>query len=501
MLPRSMLAAAVLTVALPLASPRSGAVPATSIPPNASNAPRDRTPAGAGPTTTIDDQVEVALTVYNSGLSLVRDVREVRLGTGETSLRFVDVASSVEPATVHFRSLTAPDQVSVLEQNYAYDLLEPAKLLRKYVGREVTLVRSREMNGTTRDETVRATLVSHNEAPIWKIGDEYVTGLRADQIRFPELPATLYSRPTLLWGLDNRGGARHRIEVAYLTGNVSWSADYVLTVGRDDARADLDGWVTLVNESGAAFRGARVQFVAGTLHRVRAAAREADARHASMAAELPAAKAMTEEAFSEYHLYTLGRRTTVADNETKQLALLAGTGIPVEKRFVVNGMRSYYRSAWQPGAPTKDEVRVFYRLRNAAAGGLGVPMPAGTVRVYQASASGGPLLVGEDRIGHTPKDETIDLQVGTAFDVVAERRQIDFEKMAGDVYEVEYEVVLRNRKTGPVRVEVNEPLGGSWRMIQHSHPWTKTDAWAAQFLVPVAPGATATLRYRVRVTY
>ena len=181
----------------------------------------------------------------------------------------MDIAATVNPATVHFRSLSEPNRVSVLEQNYEYDLLEPDKLLRKYVGRDVTLVRRREDNGRTIEEPVTARLLSYNQAPVWQVGNEIVTGLGADHIRFPELPGNLFSRPTLIWSLDNSGGPRHRVEASYLATKLAWNADYVLTVGRDDKAADLDGWVTLNNGSGTEFRNARLQLVAGELNRVR----------------------------------------------------------------------------------------------------------------------------------------------------------------------------------------------------------------------------------------
>jgi hypothetical protein len=450
---------------------------------------------------TRSDQVDLALTVYNSNLALVRDVREVRLPGGTFDLRFADIAASVNPATVHLRSTTEPGRVGVLEQNYEYDLLEPAKLLHKYLGREVTLVRTRQENGTTREEEVKATLVSDNNGPIWKIGDEYVTGLHPSALRFPELPENLYSRPTLVWKLANRGGAAHRLEASYLATSLGWSADYVLTVGRDDAAADLDGWVTLTNGSGTGFEDARLQLVAGDLNRVRPGARDEAmqaGRALKMAAEAPA---MMQEAFSEYHLYTFGRRTTIANNQTKQLSLLTGTAIPVTKRFVVDGQQFYYRSVHRPRAPIKDQVRVFYRFRNDEKSGLGAPMPAGVIRVYQGDSKGGIHFVGEDRIDHTPKDEALDLQIGKAFDVVCERKQTDFEKIADRIYEVEFEVTVRNHKAAPIAVEVNEPIGGTWRMLRASHEWTKTDAWAAQFEVPVAADGTAVLKYRVRIEY
>jgi hypothetical protein len=457
--------------------------------------------AGAGQDqTTIDDQIDLAVTVYNSDIALVRDIRNLRLPRGISELRFMDIAATVNPATVHFRSLSDPSQLGVLEQNYEYDLLEPDKLLRKYVGRDVTLVRMRQQNGTTGTEEVTARLLSYNNAPVWQIGNEIITGMHADHIRFPELPENLFARPTLIWTLENGGGTSHRVEAAYLAGKLSWAADYVLNVGRDDKAADLDGWVTLTNGSGTAFPNAKLQLVAGDLNRVRQVLGRA-AMDSQQRVELAAARPMEQEAFSEYHLYTLGRKTTINNNETKQVSLLNGTGVPVRKRYVVEGQAFYYHNAQHPGAPIKDLVQVYYQFKNEERTGLGMPMPAGTVRVYQADSSGGVQFVGEDRITHTPKDETLNLKIGNAFDVVCERNQIDFEKIAANTYEVEYEITVRNHKAAAITVEVNEPLGGTWQMLRSSHAWTKTAAWASQFTVPVAANGTAVLKYRVRVTY
>jgi hypothetical protein len=458
------------------------------------------TSPGGQQSTSLTDQTDLSVTVYNSDIALVRDVRNLRLPGGTFDLQFMDIAATVNPATVHFRSLTEPGAVGVLEQNYEYDLLEPDKLLRKYVGRDVTLVRVRQEGGTTREEEVRARLLSYNNGPVWQIGTEIVTGLHADHIRFPELPGNLHSRPTLIWTLQNSGTTAHRVEASYLAGKLSWNADYVLTVGRDDRTADLDGWVTLTNGSGTAFNNARLQLVAGDLNRVRQQL-EKRMEMADSAAARAAAPPMQQQAFSEYHLYTLGRRTTINNNETKQVSMLTGTGVPTLKRYVVNGQAHYYRNARHPGAPLKDVVQVFYQFENDQKGGLGMPMPAGTIRVYQADSNDGVHFVGEDRISHTPKDETINIRIGSAFDVVCERRQTDFRKIATNVYELEYEITLRNHKADAVSVEVNEPIGGTWEMLRSSHKWTKTDAWASQFMVPVTADGTAVLSYRVRVTY
>ena len=218
--------------------------------------------------TTQKDQVDLAVTVYNSNIALVRDVRQIHLPSGTFPLHFEDVAASINPATVHFRSLVDPSKLNVIEQNYEFDLLDPQKLLQKYVGKEVTLVRPEKDAGSTRWVETKAVLLANNGGPVWKIGNEIVTGMPVDSYRFPDLPENLYSRPTLVWMLENRGAESQRVEASYLTNNMSWNADYVLTVGRDEKSADLDGWVTLVNHSGVAYSNAKLQLVAGQLNRV-----------------------------------------------------------------------------------------------------------------------------------------------------------------------------------------------------------------------------------------
>jgi hypothetical protein len=457
--------------------------------------------AGTDQSTTLSDQTELAVTVYNSNIALVRDVRQLQLPTGMFRLKFMDIAATVNPATVHFRSLTEPDKVGVLEQNYEYDLLEPAKLLNKYVGKEVTLTRSYMENGTTKHEDIKATLLANNNGPVWKIGNDIVTGLFGESYRFPEVPANLYDRPTLLMSLENTGSRKQSIEASYLATNLSWNADYVLTVGRDDKAADLDGWVTVVNNSGTAFHNAKLQLVAGDLNRV-PEARLIRAMDAT--APMPAAKAAAQfqqENFSEYHLYSLGRRTSVEDKETKQISLLEGSGVPVEKLFVVNGQNYYYRNAQNPGSPVKDPVMVFYKFKNEEKAGLGVPLPAGNVRVYQKDSKGGILFIGEDHIEHTPKDEFLTIKIGNAFDVVSERKQTDYKKIADRVWEMEYEITLRNHKDTAVTVQVNEPIGGDWEMLSSTYKPEKTAAFAAQFDVPVKANGTSVLKYRVRVKW
>ena len=450
--------------------------------------------------TTEKDQVDLAVTVYNSNIALVRDVRQIHLPSGLFPLHFEDVAASINPATVHFRSLVDPAKLNVIEQNYEFDLLDPQKLLQKYVGKEVTLVRAEKDGGSTRWVETKAVLLANNGGPVWKIGNEIVTGMAVDSYRFPDLPENLYSRPTLVWMLENRGAESQRVEASYLTSNMNWSADYVLTVGRDEKTADLDGWVTLVNNSGVAYSNAKLQLVAGQLNRVEPQiAKARDSIQFGVGAA--AAPQFGQEAFSEYHLYTLGRRTSIQNNESKQISLLSGSGVPVEKYLLVEGQQYWFRNPQGIGNPISQPVKVLYRFKNDEKSSLGMPLPAGTVRVYQADSKGGIQFVGEDHIDHTPKDETLKIHVGNAFDVVCERKETDYKKISSNTIELEYQITLRNHKDSAVTVEVREPIGGDWEVLNTNFKWTKLDATTLGFSIPVEKDGTATLDYRVRVKW
>ena len=460
------------------------------------DAPKSETKDAA---TTLKDQTDLAVTVYNSDLALVRDVRKLELPSGAFRLRFEDVAASINPVTVHLRSLSEADRLSVVEQDYEYDLLDPEKLLHKYVGREVTLVRQEEENNSTKWTETKALLLSdNNNQPVWKIGNEIVTGMGSDSYRFPDLPENLYSRPTLIWSLENRGAKAQQVEASYLMSGMSWSADYVLTVGRDEKQADLDGWVTVVNNAGTAFPDAKLQLVAGEVHQ---APRRLPVNGRAMAQMSVAAAApqFEQENFSEYHLYTLGRRTSLENAESKQISLLSGTNVPVEKILRVLGDASSYRSSQNMGEPVTEPVMVYYKFKNSTAAGLGMPLPAGTIRVYQADSKGGTQFAGADSISHTPKDEDVSIHVGDAFDVVAERKQMDWKKIADRVYEMEYQIAIRNHKDTPITVEVREPVGGDWEILNSNFKGTKLDSGTIEFEIPVAKNDAAMLDYRVRV--
>jgi hypothetical protein len=448
----------------------------------------------ASTASTEKDQVDMCVTVYNSNLALVKDVRQVEIPGGETPVRFEDVASSINPATVHLRSLTDPARLRVVEQNYEYDLLNPAKLLQKYVGREVTIVQKEKENNSTKWVETKALLLSNNDGPVWKIGNDIVTGLTPQGYRFADLPANLYTRPTLVWRLANDGGHSQRVEVSYLTADVNWKADYVLTVARDDKQGDLDGWVTIENNSGAAYHNAQLQLVAGAVHRAEAPLQPMVRMAMAGAAPKPS---FAQEAFGEYHLYTLEHRTSIENKETKQISLLGAKSVPLVKLYRVSSQGNYASPA-APGEPEKPPVAVYYKFRNDEKSSLGMPLPAGVLRVYQADSAGRLQFAGEDNIQHTPKDEDVTINTGNAFDIVCERKQRDFQVIADRASEAEWQVTLRNHKDTPVAVEIRETIYGSWQVVNSNFSPTKLDANTLSFSVLVAADGAATLTYRVR---
>lgn len=453
---------------------------------------------GAVPVISRDTRTEVAVTVYNQDLALVKDTREFPLAAGESAIRFEDVASRIDPKTVAVRSVTDPDHLAIVEQNYIFDLISPEKLMEKYVGREVEIV---ETDQNLKTQSTKATLLSTNGGYVYRVGDRISVG-HPGRVILPKLPEQLYARPTLLWRLANSGPARHKVEVSYLTGGLAWAADYVAVVNADDTKADLTGWVTITNQSGARYDDATLKLVAGQINRA-APEREVFAAM-NMAQERKAAAPprFAEEAFFEYHLYTLDRRATIGENETKQMRLLSGSGIALRKLFLLSGETYWYRS--RQGDLGHDlPVGVFLEFKNETANHLGLPLPAGTMRLYKQDKSGSQQFIGEDAIRHTPKDEKVTLKIGEAFDVVASRTQTDFKSINVKPYdaEVAFEVRIRNHKDQPVTVSVREPVGGEWKIVDSTHTPVKIDAGTLGFEVPVAKDGEAVVRYRVQIAF
>jgi hypothetical protein len=453
-------------------------------------------------TSTIEDQKSVAITVYNSNIGLVKDTRTLRLPRNSSQLRFMDVAQQINPATVHIKSVTAPNALNVIEQSYEYDLLNPQKLLDKYVGQELTLVLKTLENNTERLVPTRATLLSNNNGQVWQVGGQIVINpTNVAEMRFDRLPQDLIAKPTLVWTLNNTGAETHTIEASYLTQGIGWRADYVVVVNQNDTKADLNGWVTINNNSGTSYRNAELKLVAGDINRVREMQEFAKADRAIQAAQAAPPPQFQEQAFFEYHLYSLQRPTTMKNNETKQINLLSAANFNVKKDLVLNGQPFYFQGYNNPGEPIKEKVGVFIEFKNSKENSLGQPLPAGIVRVYKADQSGSQQFIGENRIDHTPKDESVRVKLGDAFDVVAERKQTDYKTIARRVFEYAYEIKIRNHKEEAVTVIVNEPIGGDWEIVNSSFPVEKTAAFAARFNVPVPKDGEAVLSYRVRIKY
>lgn len=450
----------------------------------------------------LDDQQAVAVTIYNENLALVKDTRRITLDAGLNRLALREVSGQLRPETAQLRSVSHPGVFALIEQNFDFDLLTPAKLLEKFVGSTVRIVKTHPTTGAETVET--AQVLSVNNGVVLKIGDRIETDVPG-RIVYDRVPENLRDRPTLVTQLQNTRAGEQTLELSYLTGGLAWQADYVAELNADDSTLDLNGWVTLTNRSGTSYRNARLQLVAGDVNRVRDELRFA-AKHARAVAEtaMPAS-AMAQEALFEYHLYTLERATTIADNQTKQVALLNAAGVPVKKELLLQGDEYYYRAS-RGNIGQKMKLGVFVEFENRENARLGVPLPKGVVRVYKKDRAGNAQFVGEDRIDHTPKNEKVRLKLGEAFDVTADKKQTDFRRResnnhASYVYESAYAITLRNAKTEAVTVTVREPVPGDWRVLDESQRHTKVAAGTAEWRVDVPAGGETTLRYRVLVRY
>ncbi len=438
------------------------------------------------------DREAVAVTVYNDDLALVKERRRVDLPPGPARLSLREVAAQMRPETALLRAVGG-QPLRLIEQNFDFDLLTPQKLLEKYVGREVTVIRSHPTSGEDRRE--RATVLAAGEGTVLRFADRIETGVPG-RLAFDSVPANLRERPTLSVLLEAAGG-KQTVELSYLSGGLSWKADYVANLTTDGKSLDLNGWVTLTNRSGTGFDNATLQLVAGTVNRVRAP----EQRVYAMAAPAPGAKSMqaTQEALMDYHLYSFEQATSIADNQTKQLALLSASAVPVRREYLLAGNDWYYRERYaQSGQKLKPAV--FLEFDNKG-GQLGKPLPAGIVRVYARDSKGAAQFVGEDRIAHTAKNEKLKLRLGEAFDITAERRQTGYRKIADNVSESSWRIDLRNAKDEAVSVKIQEPLPGEWEIVQESQKHDKDSARSASWDVAVPQGGAAILEYTVRVRW
>jgi hypothetical protein len=446
-------------------------------------------------TCTLKDQQNVSVTIYNSSIGLVKDTRLIDLKPGIHELKFMDVAAKIDPTTVHIKSLLNGSSLNVLEQNYEYDLLSPQKLLEKFVGQKVQLATINPE--TKKEEIVEATLLSTQGGNIFQIDDKIHVGHHG-RILLSKIPENLIPQPTLVWMLENRFSTPQKLEASYLTSGINWKADYVAVLNKSDTLTDLTGWVTIDNRSGATYQNALLKLVAGDIHRVQQEMKMDYAR--PMAAAKEVSQQFKEESFFEYHLYTLDRRTTIKDNQTKQMTLLDANQVPIKKLFIFSGSPQYYYYQMDQGS-NKQKIGVFLEIENTKKNNLGIPLPKGTIRVYKEDKDGSLQFVGEDRIDHTPKDEKFKIKIGEAFDVVGERVQTDYKRLGRNLFEVAFEVSLRNHKKEDIKVLVEEPIPGDWEMLSNTHSYEKLSAHLIRFDVPVEKDKEVKVKYRIRFRY
>ncbi len=447
---------------------------------------------------TLDDQQALAVTIYNQDLALIKDARRVAILSGTSRLAWRDVSAQMKPQTALLRAVSQPDAFQVLEQNFDFDLLTPAKLLEKSVGQTVRVVRTHPTTGAETVETAR--VLATSGGPVLQIGDRIETGIPG-RIVYDQLPPQLRDRPTLVAELQARQAGTQTVELSYLSGGLSWQADYVAELDASGARLDLNGWITLTNRSGSAYPNAKLQLVAGDVNRVQEVLNQGMTNARALAAPAPAPAAVTQQSLFEYHLYTLARPTTIADNQTKQVALMQAAAVPVRRELLLAGQPYYYsNAAGEIGRKLKPGV--FIEFANREEAGLGQPLPRGVVRVYQRDGEGRAQFIGEDRIDHSAKNETLRLKLGEAFDVTADRTQTDYKRRESSVksgfsHESAFEIVLRNAKPEAVTVTVREPVPGDWKMLEESQRHTRVAAGTAQWQVSVPANGSTTLKYRV----
>ncbi|MGH7682166.1 MAG: DUF4139 domain-containing protein [Candidatus Eiseniibacteriota bacterium] len=424
---------------------------------------------------------DVAVTVYNENLGVVKDRRKFSLTNGTSELRFTDVASLIDPTSVHLRPL-GKASVEVISQDYRYDLVSTDKLLERYLDQPIDV-------STKDDQVKRGTLMSYDPSSLviqdQSGGLSLLNRLEVRQVGLKELPKGLITRPTLVWKLKSDAGGDQPLEVSYMTGGLDWHAEYVAVINEAGTSLDLQGWASVENHSGATYDDAKIKLVAGSIHRAPPPMMPMpDYARAGVAMDRMAK--MEERGFFEYHLYEVPMRATLSNNEVKQLGLLQADGIKSTKKFTYDGQRD------------AKQVMVTVEFENSTAAGLGMPLPAGVVRVFQRDKDESLELAGEDRIDHTPKNEKVRVSVGGAFDIAAERKQTDMKQVTNRLVETGFEIKLTNHKAEPVEVIVVEHAYGDWEVLEPSTPFTKKDATTFEFVAKCLPEKPFVLTYRLR---
>ena len=437
----------------------------------------------AAPSAPVTPGLEV--TIYNENLALVQDVRDLDIAQGRQRLEFKDVSSAIRPETVSL----AADGVAIVEQNFDYDLLTPSKLMEKAVGQEVQIVRTNPGNGQEITET--ATVLAANEGVVLKIGDR-IEVLRDDgvptRVIFAKVPDNLRARPTLSVTVDSDHAGNRPATLSYLTTGLAWRADYVALFDEKNSKLDLQGWITLTNQSGTSFEGARTQLVAGNVQL--GGSDNADDQTPDENATQAGTEAHTGpgQALGDYYIYTLPERTTIAQNQTKQVSFLDALGVTAHKVYQFN--LGGFESAENPAS-----AAVVVDFANSTAGGLGAGLPAGTIRVYQRDQAGDPKFVGENQIGHTPQGSELAVKIGDAFDVTVQPTLVSTEAVNKHRTRYSMSYLIRNARAEPVTVELRQ--GGLWgrdaTVTKESLPGRRIDASTLGYSVPVAANGETTL--------
>ena len=480
------------------------------------------TPAMAQQDGKVGKPSSVSLTIYNQNFGVVKDRRTVELTAGRNLLIVEDVAQQIDPTTVHFKSLTAPDAVVVREQNYQYDLINPMTMLNKSVGKRVTI---RQNLGNGQQREISGIIMAPITAAVAQTGEE--TGgtgttynglvIKTDdgklvlnpsgEMSLHEMPEGLVPIPRLVWLVDSTQAGKHDAEISYMTQGLTWRADYVVVLSADDKSVDLTGWVTLDNKSGATYENANLQLIAGDVRRIQPPGRPRAGVGGLVMEAAKAAPQFEEESLFEYHLYTLDGTTTVRNNEQKQLTLLTANKAPATKKFVYDGRTGFwgifnpdYRPGEQWDTSNYKKVNVIVEVKNSKPN-LGIPLPKGRMRLYKADSRGSLQFVGEDEIDHTPKDETVRLRVGDAFDVVGEHKRTNFRRISEKEVEESFEITVKNHKSEDITVSVIEHLWADWRITQKSHDFVKRDARTVEFPVKVPKDGSVTVTYTVRTRW
>ena len=452
------------------------------------------------------------ITVYNQGLGFVKDIRTVKLKKGVQKVNVEDVAQMIDATSVGFKCLNNPGSISVLEQNYQYDLISPQAILEKSVGKRVRFTRAM---GNTK-ESVQGILMSSPTSVVNSgNGSEYsYNGLviKADdgriilspvgEIDVMSMPEGLISRPSLVWDLESDKDQSAQMELSYLTGGMNWTANYVMTLDAS-GKSDLQGWVTMTNQSGLSFTDANLKLLAGDVNVVRQPQGRGFGGGSMNGALALKADAFKEESLFEYHLYTLQRPASVHNKETKQLSLLEGADIPFKKQIVFDSMAGYNNFYPGEGEVGTGELSPLVKIKftNDKASHLGMPMPAGKVRMYQRDSNGSLQYLGEDQIGHTPRDEKVSLNVGRSFDVRADRKRTDFKRISSNSIRESFQIEARNRKQEDTTVYLYERHWGDWKVTEKSDDFTKEDANTMVFELKLKAGEVKTVTYTVETKW